>query len=73
MLQPDKFYQQVTATVERHGEKARKLWQVAAGYNPMVPPAAALGNLKSMVDVIRADFEDEARSLITDLEQLFKQ
>jgi len=73
MVYTDKFYQQIKATVERHGEKAKRLWQVAAGYNPMVPPATALANLKNMVDVIRADFEDEAKSLIRDLDELFKQ
>jgi len=31
-----------------------------------------LENLKNVVEVIRADFEDEARSLIRDLDQLFK-
>lgn len=69
----DRFYQQIKQTVDRHGEKARRLWTVAAGYNPMVPPATALENLKNMLDVIRADLDDEARSLIRDLEQLFKQ
>ena len=73
MVYTDKFFQQVRATVERHGEKAQRLWKVAAGYNPMVPPATALENLKNMLGVIRADFDDEARSLIRDLEQLFKQ
>ena len=73
MVYTDKFYQQVRHTVARHGEKAKRLWEVAAGYNPMVPPATALANLKNMLDVIRADLDDEARSLIRDLEQLFKQ
>jgi len=71
MVYPDKFYQQVKATVERHGEKGRRLWALASGYNPMVPPATALTNLKNVVEVIRSDFEDEARSLIKDLDELF--
>lgn len=69
----DKFFQQVRDTVERHGEKGQRLWRLAAGYNPLVPPATALENLKNMLDVIRYDFEDEAKSLIRDLEELFKQ
>ena len=73
MVSPDKFYQQIKKIVDRHGEKGRKLWQLASGYNPMVPPATALDNLKNVVNVIRADFEDEARALIRDLDELFKQ
>ena len=73
MVNGDKFYLQIKAIVDRHGLKGRKLWQLASGYNPMVPPATALDNLKNVVNVIRADFEDECRSLIKDLDQLFKQ
>ena len=69
----DRFYQQIKQTVDRHGRKGKKLWQLASGYNPMVPPATALENLKNVVNVIRADFEDECRSLIKDLDELFKQ
>ncbi len=69
----DRFYQQIKQTVDRHGRKGQKLWQLASGYNPMVPPATALENLKNVVNVIRADFEDECRSLIKDLDELFKQ
>jgi len=69
----DKFYRQIKATVERHGGKGRRLWELAAGGNPMVPPATALANLKNLVDLVRAEFEDEAKSLIRDLDELFKQ
>ena len=69
----DPFYRKIEAIVDRHGAKGRKLWRLASGFNPLVPPATALDNLKNVVNVIRADFEDECRSLIKDLDEFFKQ
>lgn len=73
MTARDPFFQKVDEIVKRHGEKGEKLWRLASGFNPMVSPATALANLKNMANVVRSDFEDEAKHLITDLEALFKQ
>lgn len=72
MTYRDPFYQAIRGIVERRGEKAKQLWTVASGFNPMVPPATALANLKNMVSVVRTDLQDEAKALIRDLDNLFQ-
>lgn len=72
MVYSDPFYQKIKAIIDRRGEKARQLWTQASGFNPLVPPATALANLKNMANTVRADFEAEAKALISDLDDLFK-
>ncbi len=73
MAYSDPFYQGIKEIVERRGAKAKQLWRLASGYNPLVPPAAALDNLKNMVDWVRVDLQDEAKALVKDLGRFFKQ
>ena len=77
MVTPDKlgdwFYRQIRTTVERHGDKGKRLWAIAGGAIPLVTPRAALDNLHNILLVISVDFEDEAKALIRDLEELFRQ
>ena len=73
MVQGARLFQQVQEAVERQGAKGMKLWRLAGGLTPLVSPRTALDNLKHITEVVAADFEDEARALIRDLDELFKQ
>ena len=58
--------------IKKRGERARHLWNLASGFSILVPPEQALGNLKSMIDVLRVEFEGEAKELISDIERVLK-
>lgn len=69
----ESFWEQVKNLVECRGEKAKKLWTVAGGYIPTVPPSTALDNLKRMavVGVLSWEYQEEAEVLGWELEDLF--
>ncbi|MBA7677416.1 hypothetical protein ES703_85673 [subsurface metagenome] len=58
--------------ITKRGERARHLWNLASGYSIFVPPDQALTNLKSMLDVLRTEFESEAKELVSDVERVLK-
>lgn len=58
--------------IARRGERARHLWNLASGYSILVTPDHALANLKSFLDVLRVEFEGEAKELISDVERILK-
>lgn len=58
--------------VAKRGEKARHLWNLATRYSIFVSPQQGLANLKSLLDVLREEFDTEARELIADIEEVLK-
>lgn len=58
--------------INRRGIKARQIWTVMSGFEPLVPPEVALNNLKQFTNVLRRDLQDEARSLASDVEKILK-
>ena len=58
--------------ITKRGERARHLWNLASGFSIFVAPDQALTNLKSMIDVLRTEFESEAKELVSDVERVLK-
>jgi len=58
--------------IAKRGERARHMWNLASGFSIFVSPEQALANLKAMLDVLRTEFESEAKELVKDIENVLK-
>lgn len=63
----DHTRQAIDDLVKNRGEKAKKIWQVMGGFEPVMRPEAALQNLERFADVLRAELVDEAKQLAKDI------
>lgn len=63
----DRTRQAIDNLVKNRGETARKIWQIMGGFEPLIPPEAALKNLEHAFIVLRAELIDEAAQLAKDI------
>lgn len=63
----DRTRQAIDNLVKNRGERAKKIWQVMGGFEPVIPLDAAVQNLERFASMLRAEFVDEAKQLAKDI------
>ncbi len=62
--------QAIDRLLKNRSQAASQIWRIFGGFEPSIDPKVALNNLKTKVDVLRVDLQGEAKSLISDMENV---
>ncbi|MBA7679525.1 hypothetical protein ES703_87822 [subsurface metagenome] len=68
----DRTRQAIDNLIRKRGEKAKKIWRVMGGFEPKIPPEAALQSLERFGDALRAELVDEAKQLAKDIRDVIE-
>lgn len=57
----------IAGLIKVRGERAKQIWTLMSGFNPMVSPEQALITLQHSINVLRPDLQQEAKNLARDI------